>query len=87
MSERRVRLLWVEGDDAAEHADLIGREGRLREGEGGRPTFFPDGRGDWLQMAARMGDEADDGEGRVRIRTRLGCTFVFRPLEAAPCPA
>jgi hypothetical protein len=82
-----VRLLWVEGDEAAGFRDLMGAEGVLRPGEAGRTLFAPDGRGDWLQLAARPGDEADGGDGRIRISTRLGNVFVFLPLEARPLEA
>jgi hypothetical protein len=76
MNERRVRFLWVEGEDAGEFADLAGTAGVLTNLRGDGLTYRPDRRGDWLQMVGAA--PVPDSEGRLRVTTSLGNVFVFR---------
>lgn len=72
----RVRLLWVEGDGAAEFADLIGCEGSISR-KGQSMTFLPDGRGDWLTLRPVKEVSRD---GRWRVTSRAEITYVFKIL-------
>lgn len=73
-----MKLAWVEGEGAAEFADLIGATGTLRPGQGKRLVFMPAGRGDWLTMETK---EATERDGTTRVATLLGNVFVFRPAR------
>lgn len=81
----RMRLQWVEGDDASEHHDLIGTVGEVEEvGSRRKHRFKPDGRGDWIVLETAF---AAASAGRVHLWTRLGNCFVFRPIPAKKEPA
>jgi len=78
---RKVRLVNVEGDQE-EFADLIGTEGDLHL----HPTsasselnwFNPEGRGDSLGLSRKR---VTEGNGKVKVFTKLGNCFTFRLLE------
>ena len=74
-----VKYLWVEGEGAAEFADLAGTAGELRpNGSGHGWTYIASGKDSFLQMTT-MGPE-EDSDGRLRVKTALGNVFVFRRL-------
>lgn len=70
-----VRLLWVEGEGAAEFSDLVGTSGELRRVGLGKVTYLPADRGDWVRMDIYHDERLG---GRVRLSTVLGNVFVFQ---------
>lgn len=71
-----ARLLWIEGEGAAEFADLIGCEGEVSR-KRSSVTFSPAGRGDWLTLSPV--DESRQAD-RWRLTSRTGLTYVFKIL-------
>ena len=71
-----VRLIEVLGDQE-DFADLIGTEGELHL-DGTNNWFLPEHRGDMLSLAIKRKVE---GDGKVKVHTKLGNTFTFRLLE------
>jgi hypothetical protein len=72
-----VRLMWIEGEAAAELSDLIGQDGTLTpHNDAGDMRFVPDRANAYagvvLPQTAR-----DDGK-YLRITGRTGSVFVFR---------
>ena len=85
MSPKKVKLLWVEGEDAEEFTDLFGKIGILRE----RPmspnlVFNPEpGAWGWVTLAGGKATEKQTQKHvEVRVKTDLGNTWVFRQLES-----
>jgi hypothetical protein len=78
---REVRLVGVEGDQE-EYADLIGTEGVLRldphSTDSGINWYNPNGSGETLALSRKRVTEKD---GKVRVHTKLGNTFIFRLKE------
>jgi hypothetical protein len=72
MDYRNVRLVDVRGD-VEEYADLIGRSGSLRLGSDGVSSFSWGGN-EWLEFRRKRATRKD---GKIRVRTEMGNTFVF----------